>query len=437
MQTSVEHLDGDRIKLTITVPAADVDAAISKAYAEFAKKLRIPGFRPGKAPRAVIDTHVGQDTILHEAQDEIVGDAFSRAVALENLRTIGQPEVGELEHVAPGTDYTFSAEVTLRPELKLASAENFTVTVSPRTATDREVDSQIEYTRERFSTLEAVEQPVGADDFALISFTGTVDGEAYEGNVVDKYLYELGRGMMPVEFDQALTGVEAGGTAVAEFEIPEGTDNAEWVGKTARFEIEVHEVKTKVLPALDDEFAATAGGFDSMEEYRADVRAKLDESKVSGHETEVEAGALAELTSRLIGEVPEEMVLVRANSMLDEFFERLNERGISIMQYLEMTGMSPDALRDSMKEQAGVRLREELALEALFRAKGMTVTDEQITGALMEMTGNDAKSAENLRETLTANGALPLIGEQIMHREAMKWLTENVTIEEQTEEEQA
>lgn len=431
MQTSVERLEGDRVKITVTVPAADVDAAIADSYAVIGKKLRIPGFRPGKAPRPVIDMHVGREAVLAEAQEDVVSDSYGRAISQENVRTLGQPDVGELEMIEEGADYTYSAEVSLRPELTLSATDDFEVTVPSRVSSDREVDAQIEYTRERFATLEAVDQAVGENDFALISFVGTVDGEAYEGNTVDKYLYELGRGMMPGEFDTAIIGTAPGSSTVAEFEIPETSSNEEFVGKQARFEIEVHEVKTKVLPALDDEFAASAGGFDSMDEYRADVRKGLDEAKEAAHMREIETAALRALIERLEGDVPEEMIESRANSMLREFFETLEGRGISVQEYLQMTGVTPEQMQNDLREQADHRVREELALEALFRAQKIEITDTDLDDAVREIAGGDETAAATLRDNLATNGALPIVREQIMHRKALKWLIDSVTVVEE------
>lgn len=431
MQTSVEHIEGNRARITVTVPASDVDAAIATAYAEIAKKLRIPGFRPGKAPKQVIDTHVGREAVLAEAQDEVVSESYGLAVSQEDIRTVGQPDVGELDLIEPGKDYTYTAEVQLRPELTLSAADDFTVTVPPRTTSEREVDAQIENTRERFATLESVDQAAGESDFALISFTGTVDGESYEGNVVDKYLYELGRGMMPKEFDEALVGKKPGESVVAEFEIPDTSSNEEFVGKQARFEIDVHEVKTKVLPELDDEFATTAGGFDTLEEYRNDVRGKLDAAKEAGYMGQVENAALRLLTERLEGEAPQEMVDTRATSMTRDFLGSLEERGITLQSYVEITGVHPQQIQEDMKKQAAERVREELALEALFRAKGLEVSESDVADAIREIAGGDEMAGETLRAELTENGALPIVREQITHRKALKWLIDSVTVVEE------
>ncbi len=434
MQTSVERLEGDRVRLTVTVPAADVDAEIANAYARIGAKLRIPGFRPGKAPRPVVDTHVGKETVLTEAQEEIVSNAYGRAVSENDIRNISQPDVGELDVIVPGEDFTFTAELQLRPELTLSGLDDLKVSVPAQKASDREIDAQIEYTRERFATLETVEAAAGENDFALISFTGTVDGEPYEGNVVDKYLYELGRGLMPAEFDAAIVGASAGTEAVAEFVVPDTSSNDEYVGKTARFEITVHEVKSKVLPELNDEFATSVGGFDTLEEYRADVREKLDSSKESGHARAVENAALALLVARLEGEVPEELVQGRSRSMFRDFAESIEQRGVELGQYLEMTGTTPDRLEADITTEARTRLAEEFALEALFRTQGLTVSDRDVDEAVREMVKGDDAEAERMKSTLTTNGALPIVREQIMHRKALKWLMDAVEV---TEEEQS
>jgi len=430
VQTSVERLDGGRINITVTVPAAEVDRYVTEAYARIGAKLRIPGFRPGKAPRPVIDTHVGREAVLADAQEELVSDTYGQAVSAEGVRTYGQPDVGELDAVEPGAEYTFSAEVGLRPELTLSSVDDFAVTVPPQHSSDREIDAQIAYTQERFATLESVERVVGESDFALISFVGTVDGEAYEGNAVDKYLYEMGRGLMPPEFDAAIVGVSPGSAAVAEFEIPDTSSNPEFVGKQARFEIDVHEVKAKALPPLDDDFAANVGGFDSFVEYREDVRAKLDSAKATGHAHQVEVAALAELLERLEGAVPDEMVEARAATMTRDFFETLEERGFTLEQYVEATGVGPEQMQADIAEQAAVRVREELALEALFRAKGLEVTDADLDEAILSLVKGDGAEAERMRQNLAGSGALPIVREQIVHQKALAWLMENVVVSE-------
>jgi len=238
LKTSVEKLQGIRVKLTVTLTAEEVDKAISQSYAKIAAKVRIPGFRPGKAPRPIIDTHVGRETVLAEALEDLVEESYPLALDAEKLRPIDRPDVGDLDGLEPGKEYTFVAEIDLRPELTLSSIKDLSITVPLSKATDREIDAQIDYLRDRFASLKPVDDRGVADgDFALISFTGTVDGEGYEGNTVDKYLYETGRGQMPKEFDAAMLGAKPGDQVRAEFPVPDTSDNPDFVGKTAAFEI--------------------------------------------------------------------------------------------------------------------------------------------------------------------------------------------------------
>ncbi len=431
METTVERIDENTIKLTITVSAAEVDEVVSSVYAEAAKRVRIPGFRSGKAPRPLLDSHIGRDAILADVQEEIISTSYARALSDEDIRPIESPDTGEVEAVVPGAPYTFSAEVLIRPELALSSADDFTVTVAPAKSSESEIDAQIEYTRDRFATLETVEKAIEPDDFALISFVGTIGGEEYEGNSVDMYLYELNKGMMPGEFDTALVGHSAGDEVVAAFDIPDTSSNPDFVGKAASFTITVHEVKAKVLPELDDEFAQSVGGFETFEAYRADIRETLDKSKEAGHTHKIEEAARGALAERVQGDVPEAMVRARANNMVEDLFENLEQRGMSVEQYMEITGVDAAQIRSDIEVEAQRRLRIDLGLEALFRAKGMDISEDDFNEAIREIAGEADEAAEEMRAKLRDAGALPVIREQIMHRKALRWLIDNVEVIEE------
>ena len=220
LTTSAEKLEGTTVKLTITVPAEEVDKAIADAYSRLSAKLRIPGFRKGKAPRPVVDNYLGHDNVLAEATEGVVNDTYPRAIDAEGLRPVESPEMDALDTVTEGQPYTYEVEVVTRPKLTLESYENIKVEVPSPKANDLDIEAQIEELRERFASLEPVEdRGVAANDFVLISFVGLVDGVEYEGNRVDKYLYEMNRGLMPPEFDEALLGVEAGGETTYEVRV--------------------------------------------------------------------------------------------------------------------------------------------------------------------------------------------------------------------------
>lgn len=432
MKTTVEKLEGTRAKLVVELTSEEVGAAVDEAYGRLAKRIRIAGFRKGKAPRSLIDAHVGRDVVLAEALEEMVERSYPLALDAEDLVPVDRPEVGELAALVEGEPYTFTAEVELRAQLPLSSTTGLSVAVPPSRSSDREIDAQIDYLRERFATLEPVEgRGAATGDFVLISFTGTVDGEAYEGNVVDKYLYEIGRGEMPAEFEQPIIGAVAGDAVRAEFAIPESSERADFVGKTAVFEITVHEVKAKQLPVVDDELAGNVGGFDTVEELRADIRTKLDENKATGHTRIVEREARAALAQRLEGEVPASMIASKADDLAQDFFETLERQGYSLDKYIESTGISADQLREDIAKEAETRVRDELALDALARQAGLTLDEGELESELERMATAQKLDARELEKRYRAGGVLPLVRQQLLQRKAIRWLMENVEVVEQ------
>jgi trigger factor len=431
LNTSVEKLEGDRVRLSIELDAAEVDGHIAEAYARMARKVRIPGFRSGKAPRPVIDSYLGEGAVLAEALESLVSESYPLALDAEDLRPTSSPDTGELEGLEEGKPYSFTAEFDVRPQLTLSSIQDLHVSVPSAVATDAEVDAQIDYLRDRFASLEVVEdRPVAADDFVLISFVGTVGGEPYEDNVVDRYLYEMGRGGMPPAFDEGLVGAKPGDEVHVEFDVPDTSANAEFVGKTAGFDITVHEIKAKTLPEADDEFASSAAGFDTIAELRDDIKARLDENKSTAHVRLIEREARAELAKRLEGDVPEELVQDKAQAMTEEFFETLSERGVSLQEYVDATGVAPDQIRVDITEQARSSLREELALEALFRQAGLEMTDEEIDSEIERIARTEETEPARLKSRLVSTGVMPLVREQLSQRRAIRWLMDNVQVED-------
>jgi len=430
LNTTVERLNPAKVRLSVTVSPAEVDEAIEDAYKRIAKKVKIPGFRAGKAPKPMIDTHVGREAVVADAQDELLNTSYGKALDSEGLRPLAQPEIGELDLMEAGKEFSFTAEVDVRPALTLSSVEGLTVNVPPSTATDREIDAQIEYTRDRFATLEPVEDRAAqANDYVLISFVGTVGGEEYEGNVVDQYLYEMNKGMMPAEFDDGLVGMKAGDETTISFEIPEGSSNPDYVGKTAEFKVTVHEVKAKVLPVVDDEFATNVGGFDSVEAMRESLREQMNNSKALGHTREVERSVRAALATRLEGDVPEVMVESAKGGMLRDFMTNLESRGTSMEDYLAATGGDMDMLQAGIGVQAAASVREELALEALFRHLGYEITDADIDAEIQLLSSDTETDPSILRKKWEDSGVIEVLKEQITHRKAVEWLMAEGNVE--------
>jgi trigger factor len=433
LNSTVERLEGNRVRITIEHTADEVRDAIDEAYSRISRKLRLPGFRPGKAPRPIIDTHVGRESVLAEALEDLVERSYPRALDALDLRPMERPDTGDLDGLAEGEGHTFTAEVDVRPELMLSSIEGLKAVVPPSKTSDAEVDAQIDYLRERYATLAPVEDRGVADgDFALLSFTGTVDGKPADDLTVDKYLYEVGRGIMPHEFDEGLIGTVTGGTKHVEFAVPETAANTEYVGKPAAFDIEVHEIKAKALAVADDEFAGNVGGFETIAELRDDVRAKLDENKATAHDRLVERGARESLAERLEGEVPEALITGRAESMTEEFFESMQEQGMSTEDYLAATGLTQDEIQSDISREAGLRVRDELALEALYRQAGLALDEGEVDREVEKYAASEKVPVERMRERLMEAGVLALIRERLMQRHATRWLVDHVEVVEET-----
>ncbi len=431
MNTTLESLGGNLVRLTVTIPAADVDKTIAETYVGVAKQVRVPGFRKGRAPRPVVDTYVGREKVLADAREALIESSYPEAVDAEDMRPIDQPDLGELSEVVEGEDYTYVAEVQVRPELTLAKGwDKLAITAPAKEASMLEVDAQVATMAERFSSLEPVEDgAVESGDFVLLSFVGLVDGVSYEGNIVDKYLYEMGRGQMPQEFDDALLGAKPGDVREADFEIPATSVNPEFVGKIATFEITVHEIKRKQLPVMDDEFAANAGGVETMVELRADLKKRLDDSRAYEHARTTERNARVELAKLLEGEVPEVMVAERRDSMVREFFNNLEHEGISLKDYVNASGVDPEQIQKDIEVEARERVRQDLALEALFRLQDMEVTDADIDQEVAEFASSSDKTPEELRKQWEEAGITAVLHESVVQRKAVGWLLEHVKVE--------
>jgi trigger factor len=418
--------------MTVDHTAEEVNDAIADAYVRMARALKLPGFRPGKAPRPIIDTHVGREKVLAEALEELVERSYPKALDEEMLRPIERPDTGALDGLVEGEGHSYTAEFDCRPDLTLSSIEGLVATVPPATTSDAEIDAQIDYLRDRFATLEVVKDRGIADgDFALLSFTGTVDGKPADDLTVDKYLYEVGKGIMPPEFDRALIGAKAEAKLHVEFPVPETAANTDYVGKPASFDIEVHEIKAKALAEANDEFAGNVGGFETIAELREDIRTKLDENKATARVRLVERAARDALTARLEGDIPDQLVESRTGAMSEEFFDSLQEQGMNMQDYLEAVGLTEEQIHTDISREARLRVADELALEALFRQADLVFTDEELDAEIEKLAEGDKVPVAEMRQRLVETGVMAYLREKLMQQHATRWLMDHVEIVEE------
>ncbi len=434
MEIAVERLDSSNVKITVTVPADVVDKTVAKTYKRIANEVKIPGFRKGHAPPRVVDNLVGRERVMVEVQEVLVNESYAPALDAEELRPIDEPDMGELDLPEDGESYTYVAEVAVRPDLELSVYEGLEVTVPPSVVTEEDVDEEVGRLRDRLATLEEVDRSIEAGDFGVLSFEGRVDGEEFEGGTVEDYLYEFGNGRMPDEFEEQLLGAHADEERKVVFVIREGTANHEYVGKEATFDVKVSEVKRKVLPEVDDEFALSAGGYDSVDDMRAQLREQSEQRKSGEHMRRVEVEARRALLANLEEDVPEAMVSRRTGEMVRDFFNRLESQGMTPEQYSRQTGDDLEALTKEIEVMARESVATDLALESLFRAQGYELTDEDVDGEMQEMMGAEG-DVEQMRKQFEEAGLLDVVREQAMHRKATMWLLENVTVVEREETE--
>ena len=428
MKTSVEQIDGGRIKLSVTLDPEVVDHEIARAYRELAKQVKIPGFRPGKAPRDRVDSLVGPGYALQDATEALISTTYIRALDVAGLRPIGKLDFEDIEDAAvEGQPFTYALSLTPRVELALKTTE-VEIRMVGRDATEAEVDEQVEASRDRFASLETVEpRAIEVGDFVSISFKSTLDGEEYDGSTLDQYLYETGKELMPEEFESALIGAKPGDHVVAEFVVEDTGANSEFAGKPMRFEIDINEIKAKDLPEVNDEFASMVG-FKDVEEMREEIRAYIQSQKDSSYERIRDSRLVAALAENLEGEVPADLITARRDSLMTDFEERLKGNDLTMEQYFTTTGVNPTQWSVDMEIQAGLTVAQDLALEALARDKGLAPTEEELAKEFEEIGEAFQITAEKAREQWAEMGLLTSASDQIARRKALDWLVENANI---------
>ncbi|MCL2882241.1 MAG: trigger factor [Coriobacteriia bacterium] len=425
--------------LTVTVPAEQVDATIASAFKGLASRVRIPGFRPGHAPRQVLEQQLGRDYILTTALEDLINYTYPQAADQERLRTVGQADFPDPEQLEEGKNYTYTVTVALRPELTLTDTK-VSITMPPREATDAEVDQQVEVSRQRFGQiLPAPKDAVVTEGgVAIVSFTSTIDGEPFEGSEVDDLELHLGQGMMPPQFEEALIGKTAGETATAEFVIEDTGVNSDFAGKTIHFDAEVKVVADFQLPDLDDEFAKQMG-FDSLEALRDSLRTYLNNQRATSYERMQDDALLAALVEKMEGEVPEQMIESRLQRLSEQFGDMLQgqKEKMTLDEYLQMTGQDPQAFANEMRQQAEIGVRQDLALEALARAEKLVADEEEADEELAKVAEANKMEADAIKERWLENGLMTNLLDDLTRRNALEWLRSSAEIEIVDEAEQA
>ncbi len=398
MDVSVERLAGNQVEMTITVSPEDVDSAVQKAVKSIAKRVNVPGFRKGKVPRRVLELRLGKEAILAEALEDLIPDAYQRALQESGIHAIDRPVVDDLPELVEGSAYVFKAKVEVLPEVKLGDYRAVRVQKEGIDVSEGDVDRVIEGIRDRLSELVSIDKPaLEKGDFADINFDGTIDGEPREGLSHKGATLEIGGGAFIPGFEDQLIGMSVGEERDVSVTFPEDYQNEDLAGKQAVFKVKLNDIKEKRLPALDDELAKDAGDYEDLEQLRSAARDRLEKDAEARIEGEFAEKVISEVVDRCDVEIPKALVDRAVESMMERLQDRLRYRGIDMEQYLQYRKMTDQQLRDEFAPEAERQVKTDLVLDAVSEAEGVEVTDEDVDARLAELARQFARQPDEMR----------------------------------------
>ncbi|RBP93954.1 trigger factor [Cytobacillus firmus] len=423
MSAKFEKLEGNRGVLTIEVDAEKVNEGLDAAFKKVVKQVNVPGFRKGKMPRGMFEKRFGVESLYQDAVDYLLPEAYANAIDETGIEPVDRPEI-DVEQIEKGKNLIFKATVTVKPEVKLGEYKGLEVKPLETNVTDEDVNSELTSLQERQAELAVKEEgKAETGDTVVMDFEGFVDGEAFEGGKAENYSLELGSGQFIPGFEDQLAGTAAGESKEVEVTFPEEYHAAELAGKPATFKVTVHEIKTKQLPELDDEFAKDADEeVETLDALKEKIKSRLEESKKHEAEHHVRDTVVEAAAANAEMEIPAAMVDTEVNRMMQEFEQRLQTQGMNLELYFQFSGQDEAALREQMKEEAEKRVRVNLTLEAIAKAENIEVSDEEVTEELNKMAEMYNMSADQITQAL---GSLEGLKADLQIKKAVDFLVEN------------
>lgn len=404
MSLQVEKLEKNMAKLTIEASAEEFDKAIQSAYQKNKKRFNVPGFRKGKVPYQMIEKMYGVGIFYEDAANEIIPTAYADAVDESGLDIVSQPEI-DVVQIEKGKSFIFTAQVAVKPEVKLGEYKGIEVEKASTEVTDEEVNAEVDKERENNARIVVAprRKKVKEDDITTIDFEGFVDGVAFEGGKAEDYSLTIGSHTFIDNFEEQLIGAEIGVQQEVNVTFPENYQAEELAGKPAKFLVTVKEIKTKELPEANDDFAKDVSEFDTLEEYKADIRKKLSEKKENDAKAAKEDAVIAKIIENAEMEIPEAMIKTQVKRMTEDFIQRIGAQGLSMEQYMMFTGLTPEMLDEQMKPQALKLIQSRLVLEAVVDAENITASEEAVNKELDKMAEMYKLEVDKLKELLGEN----------------------------------
>ena len=424
MSLQVEKLEKNMAKLTIEVSADDLEKALQNAYKKQKNKITLPGFRKGKVPRQMIEKMYGPEIFYDDAINELMPKAYADAYEECELDIVSRPEV-DVVQIEKGKPFIFTAEVAVKPEVTLGEYKGLEVDKISTRVTQKEVEEKLKEEAEKNARTVTVEdRAVQNGDEVIMDFEGFVDGETFEGGKGENYPLTIGSGSFIPGFEEQLVGAEAEKEVEVKVTFPEDYHAEELKGKDAVFKCTVHEIKMKELPEIDDEFAAEVSEFDTLDEYKADLKAKIKEQKEAEGKRKQEDQAVEKAVENASFEIPEAMITTNISQMTDDFARRMQSQGLTMEQYYQFTGMTAEKMEEEMRPQAIKRIETRIVLEAIAKAENIEISDEKIDEEISKMAESYKMEADKLKEFMS-DAEKKQMKEDMAVQEAVTFLVEN------------
>ena len=425
MKVTVENGENQQVTLTIEVEAAEVNKAVEQACKRLANRVSIPGFRKGKAPRMIVERHVGKDAVLQEAFDIVAPKALSKAFDEQKIDPVTRPSV-DIETLEEGKDLVFKATVTPRPEVKLGDYKGLNVPKNEVNITDEDVEKQLKTFQDRQGKL--VDAPEGAEvkdgDFTTLDFKGFVDGEAFDGGEGKDYPLQIGSNSFIPGFEDQLVGAKIGEERDVKF--PEEYHAKELAGKDATFKCTICSIKTKELPAIDDELAKKVSKFETLDELKADIRKNLEENAERTAENDQKSAAIEMATNNITVDIPAVMIDNRVTAMIQEMAMRLEQQGMKLEQYLQYAGTDIAKLREQYRETAEKNVKTDLMLEEVAKAEDIKVEAKDLDEEVAAMAAAYGATPQQVQKIIKEQGRIGDLAASVLRKKTAQFIIDNI-----------
>ncbi len=427
MNSKVEKLETNKVKLEIEVDAARFEEGMKKSYLKNVKRFNVPGFRKGKAPRQIIENYYGEGVLYEDAINEVCPEAYDAAIEEHNLEPVDRPEIDILQ-IGGGENLIFTATVTVKPEVELGDYKGIEVNKVEYNVTDEDVEREIKIAQDRVARWVAVEdRPVQEQDRVTIDYAGFIDEEQFPGGTAENQSLEIGSGHFIPGFEEQIVGMNIGEEKEIQVTFPEEYHAEDLKGKMATFKVKLHEIKEKEVPDLDDEFAKDVSEFDTLEEYKADIRNKLEENAANRAKFEMEDQLVKKVVENASVEIPDVMVERQVDSLIRDFEYRLMYQGLNLDKYLEYTGTSKEDFRAQYRDEAYNRVKTQLVLEKISKIENVVAEEEDINKEISRMAEQYKREVEEFRSTLREED-IDYLSDGVVLQKTIDFLTANQVI---------